>query len=107
MTYRPVTDETHLTKMKDDNKCIAQIQMWEWGFKPLILLHLSMECSVSYCDHSLSVPPSVHNVLVNTLASTNISQLAPNLVKMYITIRSRINFNYGTNPTRPVQVVCP
>ena len=55
------------------------------------LAHLSMECSVSYCDHSSSVgvhPMSVHNVLVNTLASTNINQSAPNLVKVYMTIRS-------------------
>ena len=59
-----------------------------------------MECSVSYCDHSLSVGVrpsdvwpsiclSVHNFLVNTLACTNINQSAPNLVKMYMTIRSR------------------
>ena len=54
---------------------------------------------VSYCDHSLSVgdrrtsvfPPSVvcSHFLVYTLASTNINQSAPNLVKMYMTIRSR------------------
>ena len=36
-------------------------------------------------------PTSVHNFLVNTLASTNINQSAPNLVKMYMTIRSRMN----------------
>ena len=61
----------------------------------LLLAHLSTECSVSYCDHSLSVGvhlsnvcPSVHNFLVYTLASTNINQSAPNLVKMYMTIRS-------------------
>ena len=51
------------------------------------LAHLSTECSVSYCDHS----PSVHNFLVNTLASTNINQSAPNLVRMYMTIRSRMS----------------
>ena len=46
-----------------------------------------MECSLSYCDHSPSVVvrPSVHNFLVNTLASTNINQSAPNLVRMYMT----------------------
>ena len=45
---------------------------------------------LSYCDHLLSVGvrpsvrrPSVHNFLVNTRASTNINQSAPNLVKMY------------------------
>ena len=35
--------------------------------------------------------PSVHNILVNTLASTNMNQSAPNLVKMYVTIRSRMS----------------
>ena len=55
------------------------------------LAHLSTECSVSYCDQSPSVgvrPTSVHNFLVNTLASTNINQSAPNFVRMYMTIRS-------------------
>ena len=59
------------------------------------LAHLRTECSVSYCDHSLSDGvrpfvrrPSVQNFLVNSLASTNINQSAPNLVKMYMTIRS-------------------
>ena len=57
------------------------------------LAHLSTECSVSYCDHlpSVDVRPSVHNFLVNTLASTNIDQSAPNLIKMYMTIRSRMS----------------
>ena len=57
------------------------------------LAHLNTECSVSYCDHSPSVVvrPSVHNLLVNTLASTNINQSSPNLVKMYITTRARIS----------------
>ena len=39
---------------------------------------------------SFDVRPSVHNFLVNTLASTNIHQSAPNLVRMYMTIRSRM-----------------
>ena len=47
---------------------------------------LSTECSVSYCDHVRR--PSVHNFLVNTLASTNINKSSPNFVKMYMTIRS-------------------
>ena len=57
------------------------------------LAHLSTDCSVSYCDHSPSVVvrPSVHNFLVNSLASTNIKQSAPNLVRMYMTIRSRMS----------------
>ena len=62
------------------------------------LAHLSTEYSVSYCDHSLSVGVrpsdvlrSVHNFFVNTLASTNINQLAPNLVKMCMTIRFQMS----------------
>ena len=62
-----------------------------------LLAHLSTECSRSYFDHSTSVGvcpsvrrPSIHNVLVNTLASTNINQSAPNL-NMYVTIRSRMS----------------
>ena len=39
----------------------------------------------------LSMHSSIHNFLVNTLASTNIDQSAPNLVKMYMTIRSRMS----------------
>ena len=34
---------------------------------------------------------SVHNLLVNTLASTNISQSSLNLVKMYMTTRARMS----------------
>ena len=60
---------------------------------------MSTECSVSYCGHSPSVGvrlavrcpsvrPSVHNSLVNTLASTTINQSSPNLVKMYMTTRA-------------------
>ena len=59
----------------------------------IILAHLSTECSVSYCDHSPSVGvrPSVHNLLVNTLASTSIYQSSPNLVKMYMTTRAQMS----------------
>ena len=58
----------------------------------LFLAHLSTECSLTYCDHSMSVDVclSVHNFLVNTLASTNINQSAPNFVKMYMIIRSQM-----------------
>ena len=41
---------------------------------------------------SVSVRPSVHNFLVNTLASTNVNQSFPNLVEVYMTIRSRTSF---------------
>ena len=37
------------------------------------------------------IRPSVHNFLVNTLASTNNNQSSPNLVKMYMTIRFRMS----------------
>ena len=50
---------------------------------------------VSYCDHSPSVVrPSVarSHFLVYTLASTNINQSAPNLVHMYMAIRSRMSW---------------
>ena len=50
---------------------------------------------VSYCYHapSVSVRQSVVSLhfLVCTLASTNITQSAPNLVKIYMTIRSRMS----------------
>ena len=52
---------------------------------------------VSYCDHlPFVVRPSLRRVvvcshlLVYTLASTNINQSAPNLIQMYMTIRSRM-----------------
>ena len=38
------------------------------------------------------VRPSVDNLLVNTLASTNINQSSPNVVKMYMTTRAWISF---------------
>ena len=64
---------------------------------------MSTECSVSYCGLRPSVGvhpsvrpsdvrPSVHNLLVITLASTNINQSSPNLVKMYMTTRARMSF---------------
>ena len=49
---------------------------------------------MSYCDHSLSVVvrPAVNNLLVNTLASTNMNQSSPNLVKLYMTTRAWMSF---------------
>ena len=38
-----------------------------------------------------------------SLSSTNIDQSAPNLVKMYVIIRSRMRYNW----TRTVRVICP
>ena len=46
-----------------------------------------------------------HDFVYN-LASTNINQSAPNLVQMCMT-KSSDEFDYGTNRTRTVQVVCP
>ena len=40
--------------------------------------------------HEMLERPSVNNLLVNTLASTNINQSSPNLVKMYMTTRARM-----------------
>ena len=39
--------------------------------------------------------------LLYTLASTNINQSAPNLVRMYMTIRSQDDY-YGSNRSRTV-----
>ena len=44
---------------------------------------------------------------VYTLSSTNIDQSAPNLVKMYMIIRSHMSFDYGSNQTRTVRIICP
>ena len=37
---------------------------------------------------SISVRPSVHSLLINPLASTNINQSSLNLVKMYMTTKA-------------------
>ena len=47
--------------------------------------------SLTVCRCPSDVCPSVHNLLVNTLASTNINQSSPNLVKMYMTTRARMS----------------
>ena len=62
---------------------------------------------VSYCDHSPSVirlSGIRSHFLVYTLASTNINQSAPNMVQMYMTIRSWMSsikvlneLDYGSN----------
>ena len=44
---------------------------------------------------------------VYTLSSTNIDQSAPNLVKIYVIIRSQMSSIMGSNWTRTVQVICP
>ena len=55
---------------------------------------------VSYCDHSPSIGicrlSVVHShFLVYTLVPTNINQSAPNLVKIYMTISSRMKVTMG------------
>ena len=56
-----------------------------------VLSELLWSLTVRRCP-SVSVWPSVHNLLVNTLASTNINQSSPNLVKMYMTTRAQMSF---------------
>ena len=47
--------------------------------------------SLTVCLRLSDVRLSVHNLLVNTLASTNINQSTPNLVKMYMTTRAQMS----------------
>ena len=64
------------------------------GFFPLFSSPEHEVLRVSYYDHSPSVgvSPSVRShFLVYTLASTNINRSAPNLVKIYMTIRPRMS----------------
>ena len=44
---------------------------------------------------------------VYTPASTNIDQSTPNLVKMYVTIRSLMSLIFGCYQTRTLQVIFP
>ena len=53
-----------------------------------VLSELLWSLTIRLCP---SAHPSVHNLLVNTLASTNINQSLPNLVKMYMTTRARMS----------------
>ena len=48
--------------------------------------------SLTVCVYPSDVRPSVHIFLVYTLASTNINQSEPNLVRMYVTIWSRMSW---------------
>ena len=50
---------------------------------------------------ALEIGKMAESDFVYTLASTNINQSAPNLVKMYMTIRS-FKFDYGFNWSRTV-----
>ena len=69
------------------------------GYQHLLLFSLNVfkrlfsspEHGVLTVRRCLSICPSVHNLLVNTLASTNINQSSPNLVKMYMTTRARMS----------------
>ena len=74
--------------------------------RTMLLKYWTASCLVSSHEHgvlsellwSLTVcrcpsirPTSVHKLLVNTLASTNINQSSPNLVKMYMTTRTQMS----------------
>ena len=45
--------------------------------------------------------------IVYTVASTNIYQSAPNLVEVYVTIRSRISYTMDLIRTENLRVICP
>ena len=53
-----------------------------------VLSELLWSLTVRRCP---SIRPYIHNLLVNTLDSTNINQSSPNLVKMYMTTRARMS----------------
>ena len=57
---------------------------------------------MSYCDHSQSVRVSLssRNFLVNTLASTNIYQSAPNFGQSVCDHKILDEFDYGANRTK-------
>ena len=65
----------------------------EHGVLSELLWSLTVRRCPSVC--LTSVHPSIHNLLVNTLASTNINQSSPNLVKMYMTTRAQMNSVMG------------
>ena len=44
---------------------------------------------------------------VYTIASTNVDQLVPNMVTVYMTMKSWMSFDYGSNPTVTSGVICP
>ena len=57
-----------------------------------VLSELLWSLTVRWCPSGRpSIHPSIHNLLVNTLASTNINQSSPNLVKMYMATRARMS----------------
>ena len=80
------------------SQCVVYLT-WAWNAQWGIV--------ITHCPPVSVRRPSVHNFLVNTQASTNINQSAANLVKMCMTIGSRMSFYNGTNQTRTVRVICP
>ena len=90
---------------KGEIPCNKQFLLFSQFFLPFMVLifsspehgvlsELLLSLTVRRCpsDRRPSVQrPFVNNFLVNTLASTNINQSSPNLVKMYMTIRARMS----------------
>ena len=68
-----------------------------------------MKCSVSFYDHSSSVGAHLFTFFLFTLLhrSTNSNQSAPNLIKMYVTIRFRMSSIMDVIGPGTVRVICP
>ena len=79
---------TEIWLLKDFKIQIALKTLWK-EVKLLIFPNIFLWL-FSSPEHGVRWCPSVHNFLVNTLASTNINQSAPKLVKMSMTIKSRM-----------------
>ena len=82
--------------------------LYSWLFIFTRILR-SSECQFQPLGAILFSSPSVvrSHFLVYTLASTNISQWAPNLVQLYMTIRSRISWIMELIRLQLSRVVCP
>ena len=114
------TDSSHMNLIPDGcNFFLFSVLVKPWpiiiipwkiehhSLQALFLAHLSMKCSewaigITHCPSASIICPSSFRLsgisshfLVCTLASTNINHSAPNLVKIYITIRSRMSSILG------------
>ena len=56
---------------------------------------------------SLELEKIAESDFVYTLASKNINQLAPNLVDMYVTVQSRMNYTIDLLRTEHLRFICP
>ena len=84
IVYRYYLSTLHLPVLRIGAICskflhLAPLAIDSPAHRPLLSIHPS------------DVRPSIHNFLVNTPASTNMNQSAPNLVILYMTIRSRMS----------------